>query len=261
MNESRPMSLAVARAHAPRLADVVAGQIRELILMGELEDGARLPTLERLLEQFGVSAPTMREALRILEAEGLVAVQRGGIGGALIQRPSPREVAYTVALVLRSLGTERRDVSQAVTLLQPICAQLCAQRPDRKANVARELRELNDAAREVIDDAVAFNERMLQFHRAVVRLSGNDTLALVTCALEDITLADVHDWVDEHAAHGDYPTEAERAASVETHERIIDLIAAGDGAGAAQAMADHIAGRSVVGDDRRVDPQVVRQHR
>jgi DNA-binding FadR family transcriptional regulator len=120
---------------------------------------------------------------------------------------------------------------------------------------------LNDAAREVIDDAVAFNERMLQFHRAVVRLSGNDTLALVTCALEDITLADVHDWVDEHAAHGDYPTEAERAASVETHERIIDLIAAGDGAGAAQAMADHIAGRSVVGDDRRVDPQVVRQHR
>jgi DNA-binding FadR family transcriptional regulator len=239
----------------------VASQIRELILLGELEDGARLPPLERLLEQFGVSAPTMREALRILEAEGLIAVQRGGIGGALIQRPSPREAAYTLALVLRSLGTERRDVALAVTMLEPLCAQLCARRPDRKANVARELREVSNAAREVLDDAVAFNEQMLEFHRAVVRLSGNDTLTLVTRALEDITLADLHDWVVEHAAHGDYPTEAERAAAIETHERIIELIDAGDEAGAARAMADHIAGRTVFDDDRRVDPQAVRQHR
>jgi DNA-binding FadR family transcriptional regulator len=261
MNEPRTTSLSVARAHAPRLADVVASQIRELILLGELEDGARLPPLERLLEQFGVSAPTMREALRILEAEGLIAVQRGGIGGALIQRPSPREAAYTLALVLRSLGTERRDVALAVTMLEPLCAQLCARRPDRKANVARELREVSNAAREVLDDAVAFNEQMLEFHRAVVRLSGNDTLTLVTRALEDITLADLHDWVVEHAAHGDYPTEAERAAAIETHERIIELIDAGDEAGAARAMADHIAGRTVFDDDRRVDPQAVRQHR
>jgi DNA-binding FadR family transcriptional regulator len=251
-----------ARVHLPRLADVVADRIRDAILSGELKDGERLPPLETLLQQFGVSAPSMREALRILEAEGLVAVQRGGIGGAIIRVPTAKTAAYNLALVLRSRGTRMSDVARAIATLQPSCAMLCAQRSDRKTKVLRELRHLNKAAKDLVEsDELLFNDAMLEFHRSVVRLAGNDTMTLVTRALEHIWLADVQTWVISKAAHGEYPGVDERRRGVKFHEEITDLIAAGDGEQAAKAMSDHITGSvypSLVRTDGPVDPRTVR---
>ena len=262
MTASGPMSLPADRVRLQRLADVVADQIRELILSGELPDGGRLPPLDRQLEQFGVSAPTMREALRILEAEGLLAVQRGGTGGAVIRRPTARAAAYTLALVLRGQGVAKGDVSVAIRRIEPMGAMLCAQREDRLTAVVPALRELIDAARPLIDgDGVAFSEEMLAFHRALVRLSGNETLTLLNQALEDILLADVHAWAAAADVFGEYPSATERLAGLEDHERIIDLVAEGDGWGAARAMTEHIEGgvfRSVVDPTQRVDPKAVR---
>jgi GntR family transcriptional repressor for pyruvate dehydrogenase complex len=51
----------------PRLADIIAGSLRDRILSGELHDGSSLPTLERMVQEYGVSSPSVREALRILE--------------------------------------------------------------------------------------------------------------------------------------------------------------------------------------------------
>ena len=136
-----PPAQAEQQVHLPRLADVVAGRIREMILRGDLEDGERLPPLETLLEQFGVSAPPMREALRILEAEGLAVVQRGRVGGAVVRRPDARTAAYTLAMVLSSQGTQKRDVGEGLALLEPLCAMLCARRSDRKSKVVRKLRK------------------------------------------------------------------------------------------------------------------------
>jgi len=66
MND-RPVQLAERRVRVSRVADVVADRIRDLIVSGQLGDGDRLPHLDVLVEEFGVSAPSMREALRILE--------------------------------------------------------------------------------------------------------------------------------------------------------------------------------------------------
>lgn len=262
MAVSDPRSLPVDRVRLQRLADVVADQIREFILSGELQDGGRLPPLDRQLEQFGVSAPTMREALRILEAEGLLSVQRGGIGGAVVRRPTPKAAAYTLALVLRGQGVAKGDVSTAITQIEPICAMLCARREDRLSAVVPQLRELNDAARQLVEcDGVRFNEQMLAFHQAVVHLSGNKTLALLNRALEDVVLADVHTWVTDRDAHGEYPTPPERLDGLQAHEEFIDLVAAGDGWGAVRAMAEHIEEgviHSVIDPTQRVDPKAIR---
>ena len=51
---------------APRMADMVAGQLRARIILGELQDGDELPTEAVLLEEFPVSRPSLREAFRIL---------------------------------------------------------------------------------------------------------------------------------------------------------------------------------------------------
>jgi DNA-binding FadR family transcriptional regulator len=249
-------------ARATRLADTVADQIRESILTSRLDDGGRLPPLERMTAQFGVSTPTMREALRILETEGLISVKRGGIGGAVVHRPTSRTAAYTVALVLRAQGTRKRDVSEAVQLLEPLCATLCARRPDRKKKVVPELRRLNGAARELVDaDGVAFNAAMLAFHAAVVRLAGNDTIAVMLGVLEDILLAEVESWVAETAAQGSYIAPDERIGEIDVHDRIVDLIADGDGEAAAALMREHFRSLTIgpiFEADQRVDPKSVR---
>jgi GntR family transcriptional regulator, transcriptional repressor for pyruvate dehydrogenase complex len=255
--------MADGQTHLPRLANVVAERIRELILLGDLKDGERLPPLDTMLEQFGVSAPSMREALRILEAEGLVVVQRGSIGGALVKRPTAKTAAYTLALVLRSQGTQKGDVAEAIAVLEPLCATLCARRTDRKTKVVRELRKLNAAARKLLDgDELAFNETMLEFHRMLVRRAGNDTVTLLTRSLGYIWAADVRAWVTSTAAHGHYPTPEGRLPEVECHERITDLIEAGDVEGVAQAMTEHLdvgrVYREGIDPDQRVDPQAVR---
>ena len=127
--------LSDGRVQIPRAADMVAERIRELIVTGQLADGERLPSLDGLLAEFGISGPTMREALRMLESEGLITVQRGKVGGAIVHRPSYTDAASTMALVLRSRNTEIADVARSLAVLERQCASLCARRSDRARTV------------------------------------------------------------------------------------------------------------------------------
>ena len=237
---STAVSLSDGPVQSHRLADVVADRIRELILVGDVKDEERLPPLDTLVEQFGVSAPTMREALRVLEAEGLITVQRGSVGGAVVQCPTPKTAAYTLALVLRSQGTEKGDVAEALLLLEPLCAMLCARRSNRKSKVVRELRKANASARSLLEGGeVVFNESMTDFHSVLVHRCGNDTLKLLTGALGSICMPDVRSWAVSSSAHGHYPTAKERMDALAEHERITDLIEAGDEAEVVVAMTAH----------------------
>jgi DNA-binding FadR family transcriptional regulator len=255
--------MADGQIRLPRLADVVADRIRELILEGELKDGERLPPLDTLLEQFGVSGPSMREALRILEAEGLIQVQRGNIGGAVVHRPNARMAAYTMALVLRSRGAVKGEVAEALGAIEPLCGMACARRPDRNSTVVRELRAINAQTRDLAEgDAFTFNETSNQFHVALVRGCGNEALRLVTVALASVWRADLRTWVNETVGHGRYPKPDERLESVEAHERITELIAAGDESGVAVAMTAHNEVQRIyqegVDPSEPVDPRAVR---
>jgi GntR family transcriptional repressor for pyruvate dehydrogenase complex len=255
--------MADGQVRLPRLADVVADRIRELVLEGELKDGERLPPLDTLLEQFGVSGPSMREALRILEAEGLIKVQRGNIGGAIVHRPNARMAAYTMALVLRSEGAAKGEVAEALAMIEPLCGMACARRSDRNSTVVPELRAVNDKSRDVAEgDAFVFNETMNQFHVAVVRGCGNEALRLVTVALASVWRADMRTWVNESVTHGQYPKPDKRLESVESHEGITELIAAGDELGVAAAMTAHNEVQRIyregVDPNEPVDPRAVR---
>ena len=147
MKDPERLALAEGPVRVSRVADVVADRIRDLIIDGKLADGDRLPPLDALLEEFSISGPSMREALRVLESEGLITVQRGSVGGSVVHRPEPRTAAYTIALVLRSRSTELHDVFDALALLVPMCAMLCARRSDRKKAVVPELRRINVESR------------------------------------------------------------------------------------------------------------------
>ena len=243
MNAPRRTSLAEHRVHLPRVADVVADRIRELIVSGELGDGERLPRLEVLLDEFGVSGPSMREALRMLESEGLITVQRGSVGGAVVHRPDAKTAAFNLAMVMRTRGTQMGDVFETMALLEPVCAMLCARRSDRKKAVVRELRKINATTAELLDgDEVAWNEAMTSFHKAVVQRCGNEAMTLLVGVLESILLVNVRAWAESSAAHGTYPSRAVRQKNLECHEEIADLIEAGEDLEVARRMTDHIDG-------------------
>src|SRR5437868_49816 len=100
-----------------------------------MSDGATLPKLDDLTAEFGMTKSTVREACRILETEGLLTVRRGTGGGAVAHSPSAQTAAYTIGLVLQSQQVSIPDVASAVHRFEPLCAELCAERPDRSTTV------------------------------------------------------------------------------------------------------------------------------
>src|ERR671927_1736990 len=77
-----------SRVNAGRISGLIVDQIRLLIRDGHLTAGDRLPSERELGERFGVSRVTVREALRGLEAQGLVAIRVGAHGGAFVTAPT-----------------------------------------------------------------------------------------------------------------------------------------------------------------------------
>ena len=102
----------------PRLAEAVADSLRDRILNNEFADGDSLPKQEDLVRQYRVSLPSVREALRGLETEGLVTVQRGKIGGSIVHVPRAGKVAYMLGLVLQSRQVEVDDVVHAMAQIE-----------------------------------------------------------------------------------------------------------------------------------------------
>lgn len=112
----------------PRRAMVVATEIRSRIAEGRLREGSRLPPLAELAEEFGISRPTLREALRILEMEFLLDLRTGDRGGATIRTPSSRVAAQLAGIVLEARGVTLGDFYQGMRLVEPPMMGLVASR-------------------------------------------------------------------------------------------------------------------------------------
>lgn len=104
------------RVSVDRASHVIVDQIKQLIRDGSLKPGDRLPNERDLCQQLGVSRVTVREALRVLEATGLIKVRLGAQGGSFLTSPSPELVGENLANLLSlspitaSAATEARQV-------------------------------------------------------------------------------------------------------------------------------------------------------
>jgi DNA-binding FadR family transcriptional regulator len=235
-----------------RAAELVAADIRTRILHGELDEG--LPTEMVLLEEFSVSRPTLREALRILETEGLVRTRRGKQGGAVVSRPTVDTAAYHLGLVLQSVRVDLRDLANARHLLEPLCVSLAAQRSDCE-KVAAALEALVDESEELIGDGAAFTASLLRFHEALVEECRNETLQILVGTVERVWDSQERAWAEEASKRGDYPDKEGRRHALESHRRIARRIGKGDATGAARAARNHLAASmsyvcgGTIGDD------------
>lgn len=210
------------KARLPRMAEIVAGSLRDRILSGEL---SIVPRLEDLVAEFEVGPPSVREAMRILETEGLITMRRGNLGGAHVRLPTPDRVAYTVSLVLQSRSTELGDVGAALRHVEPTCAVMCAARPDRGETIVPVLRAIVEEQAEAIGDRAATLRIVDRFHRAIVLGCGNETIVVVVGALERVWAGHAKEVYNDEVAE---PAMSVFKASLREHQRIVAAIERGD---------------------------------
>jgi len=153
----------VTSLREPKMADRVATVLRRMFIRGEITEGTMLPPESELMERFGVSRPTLREAFRVLESESLIQVQRGVRGGARVTRPRRETLARYAGLILEYEGVRVKDVYDArVTLEVPMVEQLAK---DRNPKVIAELEQIVrrlEAGQVKLDDAIQCYERGAQ---------------------------------------------------------------------------------------------------
>lgn len=225
---SRDASPVRAQLRQPRLAEMVAKLLRDRIMAGEFGHGDELPRQEDLLAEFQVSKPSIREALRILETEGLITVRRGNVGGAVVHLPRAETAAHMMAMVLQNKQVRLHDVGVALQHIEPLCASLCAGRPDRAEEVVPQLESCQAEARAAIDEPLAISRLALQFHALLVSRCGNATLIALLGTLEALWSGSQQAWTRERTAHGQVLAPSVAQSSLNAHDELIEAIRAGD---------------------------------
>lgn len=233
--EPRP----VRQLRAPRMADMVADHLRSRIILGELKDGDELPTESVMREEFPVSRPSLREALRILETEGLIRIRRGKLGGCVVQAPTAESAAYHLGLVLQASRVPLIDLATARQLLEPICVAQAAARRNRK-KIVETLERLTDESEPLVGRGAEFTDSMLAFHRALITISGNQTLEILVGTLERVWSQQEQLWAQQAADESKYPDENLQRAAIAAHRRIARRISDGDVEGASRAARTHL---------------------
>ncbi len=199
----------------PKMAEVVAEYIRRDIVTGVLKEGESLPSAAVLIERFGVSKPTIREALRILESETLIEVRRGA-SGARVQLPNEAAAGRAVGILLQLHQTTLEDVYQARMMFEPPIAGLLARTWDDEDMV--QLRRGLEISRSSLSDPVAFAESQADFHQLVVTLAGNQTITLMARLLDEVIR------LHETAVNADREHDPLRAAALVEHEGFVQLL-------------------------------------
>jgi GntR family transcriptional repressor for pyruvate dehydrogenase complex len=217
------------------VSQLVANVLRERIISGQLENGTLLPRMDDLLLEFNVSKPSLREALRILETEGLVTVKRGKSGGAVVHSPTAQGAAYALGFVLENQNVSLADLAKALSSLEPLCASMCA--TNATPELLAELDTLIEDTKRYVGDEIAAVAISRRFHEQIVAGCGNQTLITVVGALEALWSTHQIDWAGRLESRFDSDR---RMAGIRQHEQIVASIRSGDPVKAHRVMSRHL---------------------
>lgn len=219
----------------PRASELVAERLRSLIIMGEVAQGASLPPEKELVKQLGVSRATLREALRLLEAEGLITTKSGPKGGIVVQRPNATNLTRSLSLLLQLEDTPFETVLEARRLLEPLCANLAAERASSVE--ITQLKTYVEAMRESVGNVQQYVEAQVNFHLTVMTCAHNDVLRLYTTSVAEL--------ISTQTARVGL-SETEQITGVKTAEGILNAIVHKNGQLAARRTEAHLRGFEVV---------------
>jgi DNA-binding FadR family transcriptional regulator len=214
----------------PKASDVLAEELRERILHGEFPEGTALPPERDLVTQTRMSRTTVREALRILEVQGLVTIRAGRTGGAFVQRPGGESVADSVALVIRGQQIRMAALMETREAIEPNCAELAARY--RSEEDLTRIDAANEALAAEEDSLAEFLQANIDWHIAVATATHNELLSGFMLAISRAIYAatDNQSFVDAEV----------RRTTVLAHKSITKAIRDRDPVAAARRMKRHV---------------------
>jgi DNA-binding FadR family transcriptional regulator len=211
-----------------RAYEDIVEQIERAILTGEMSEADRLPSERELIEQFGVSRATIREALRVLQSRGLIEVRHGDPAGALVRANPGASVATLLNALFRADRLTLADVIQFRMLVESAAAALAAKSPPKSIAAIRK-------AYSEMETAATWNEQVqadVLFHRQIAEASKNPLFVLVVDALHQFR--PVATWLAKRSL------DDARRQTLEVHGMILDAIEARDAKKAAELSRYHL---------------------
>lgn len=155
----------------------IVDQIEQAIVSGEIPVGSQLASERDLMVQFGVSRPTVREALRILQSMGLLESRPGTRGGPVVLSPSSKALSRSFRAMIGTDALDIADLMEYRISLEGTASTLAALRHD-DADLARMRGAIERMELEAVNNDDSFADADLDFHEAIWAASGNAVLRM-----------------------------------------------------------------------------------
>ena len=216
--------------NANRMSEAIVGQIRTLIRTDRLHPGDRLPSERELCEQFGVSRVTVREALRVLEAGGLVEIRVGARGGAFVTRPTSDRLGTGLADLINLAPVTALEVTEARLVFElGIIPMIVERATDADIEDLRELTREHIAALKQGEYTMAMSAR---FHNRFAACAHNAAIEMLVHSFHGPLLMSLHE------ARTAAPLMGQRGTY--EHRDLVEAIADRDAEEATAIMRRHI---------------------
>lgn len=216
----------------PKASDVLASHLREQILDGRLPEGCALPVERELALSVGLSRGTVRDALRVLEIEGLVTTRPGRAGGSFIRRPDSGTLQRSLNALVGGRSVRFQSLLETRDALEPAAAELAA--ANRTDEDMARLEGLSRQLAGSVPDIPRFLAYNVEWHVAVAAASHNEIMTVILESLSRaiVTATDI----------SGFNTPRTMADTLAAHDRILAAIRRQDPAKAARAMSKHVHG-------------------
>jgi len=234
----------VGGARPKKISVLVAQNIVRDIRRGNLQPGHLLPPERVMLETYDIGRGTLREALRLLEFQGVIALKPGPKGGPIVLEPDATHLADSLLLLMELREAPYGVVVEMRSILEPEACRMAALRMDDDGR--EKLRQNILTMREKLEDEHTFLQANKEFHDLIAWASGNPLLGYFTESITGI--------MDGTVMDVDYPL-PRRKAVLAVHEEIADSILARDGERAYKLMDDHL--KAYVEFSRRRYPELL----
>jgi GntR family transcriptional repressor for pyruvate dehydrogenase complex len=245
----------IASSHAKlNKAEECAEFLRHEIATGRSPPGSSFLPESQLTQRLGISRSCYREALRILESDGLIRVSRGARGGAVVLAPTASTISRQIGIYLQLRAITVDELFAARRIYEPSAARSIAERRDQMALSA--LAQCVAAQEFSVHDRDAYNLHEAKFRSIMLQNCGNPVMQLMGSILDDILarhLEHVRRRLPHPAGEADQLTDGVRAK-----QNLVRLMAAGDATKAEKAWATYIQVywrrlSKLIGKDRTIE--------
>jgi GntR family transcriptional repressor for pyruvate dehydrogenase complex len=213
-----------------KLSEMIAAQILDDITTQGLTEGAPLASEAAMLQMYEGGRASLREALRILETNGLISIKAGPRGGAVVGSVDPVQFGRMASRYFQMGGATIRELIEARLILEPAATALAARRRDPES--MQRLCDWLDVVEEsnLADDTIYLTEAH-DFHSLLLSMSGNVVLDLITLAMKDVFNSRVRSAI--------YPPSARKKVRA-IHREIAQMVLDGKAEKAEELMRIHL---------------------